>query len=124
VIAELFAAFTGNAGVTSQDVHSAMGNAATFVAIDPRAFSTEDDLEDRIASLTAYLRETTPSSNISTGIAATDEVGLLPGEPEHRTRCDCLKRGIDIDERVVKTLRDLAVDLGLESSLPDVMRNP
>ncbi|MEF8790951.1 MAG: Ldh family oxidoreductase [Haloarculaceae archaeon] len=118
LIVELFAAFAGDAGVISQDSRSG-GNAATFVAIDPLAFSSEGSLRERLASLAAYLGTFESAPDVATGVAAADGVGLFPGEPEHGTALERTETGIPLDEGVAATLVDTARDLDLLDSLPE-----
>lgn len=87
VVVELFAALVGDAGVAGGD-DRAGGNAGAFVVVDPSTFTDAGDREERLASLAAHLRDVEPLPGESPGIAAADEVGLLPGEPEHRTADD------------------------------------
>lgn len=118
LIVELFASFVGDAGVVSMDSRSG-GNAAAFVAVDPLVFSEGAALEARLASLAAYLASFESAPNVPTGSPTMDEVGLFPGEPEHRLLTERRDSGIPLDEGVAATLVETAEALGLEDNLPD-----
>jgi len=122
VVIELFAALVGDSEVVSQADRSG-GNTAFFVVIDPSTFTTAGARDERLASLAAHLRDVEPAPGVSTGAAAADEVGLLPGEPEHRTAAQRRASGIPLRRGVAATLVETADELGLDDSLPEGVRD-
>lgn len=121
VVVELFASFAGDVPPISQGGREG-GNAATFIAVDPLAFSDEASLRERLASFAAFLDDVESAPGVDTGTAAADEVGLLPGEREHDTAVERAAAGIPLDDGVAATLVDTAEEMGLTGQLPDGLR--
>ncbi|MFB6300561.1 MAG: Ldh family oxidoreductase [Halobacteriales archaeon] len=121
VMAELFGALLGGGETFGMDSEKPWSNGAAFIAIDPTQFLGEDDIEERIASLAAYLHATERSAAVSDGIAArdTDET-LLPGEAEHRTATAYRSEGIPVADGVFEGLVEFAEEHGVADAVPDV----
>lgn len=114
VVAELFAALVGDALVAGQG-DDYCDNAGAFLAVDPRRFSGEDAAEERIAALAAHLQAVDPSPDVPVGHGAKGDEPLLPGEAEHRARQQAATEDeIDVPERVVDSVRDLAAERGVD----------
>jgi uncharacterized oxidoreductase len=113
VAAELFASIVGDTPVIGQGDYN--GNAAAFLAVDPRVFLPVEMIESRVASLAALVR--------NADYIESENVGLLPGEPEYLAEVDTEERGIPVAPGIADGLRTVAERYDLESSLPAEVRD-
>ena len=119
VVAELFAGIAGDAAVAGQRSHEWADNAALFVAFDPTRFTTEAGVRERVTALADHLRSADYSPSVPAGVAAKGDDALLPGEAEYRIAAERREEGIPLPNRVADSLRELAVERGLEDAVPD-----
>ena len=112
VAVELFAAILGDTPVIGRG--DATGNAAAFVAVDPRPFLSVADIEARIGALATVVRDAEYFDDENTG--------MLPGEPEYRAMLDADAQGVAVDEGTGERLRSVASRFGLETRLPAALR--
>lgn len=113
MIAELFAAITGDGLVVSQANGRVLGNAALFFAIDPLAFSSKSEIEDRIESLKSYIEETEYKPEVAMGSTAYGDRAYLPGEPEYYITQERLESGIPIPAPDASQLVNVANDVNV-----------
>jgi uncharacterized oxidoreductase len=109
-MAELFAAVVGDGPVSTEPEQEWRGNGGAFIAVDPGVFTTPEAVGTRVEALAAHVRSAEPVG---------DEPVLLPGQKEHETRQRREREGVPVSETVAGDLYDLAVELGVEASLPD-----
>lgn len=122
VIAELFAGIIGNAPVYGQNPPDPFSNAAAFVFVDPTMFTSAEAVEDRVEALGAYLRESTISTAVSSGIASrSDDEILLPGEAEYRATQKARQDGVEIADGILNELSDLARRFGIPDAIPETI---
>lgn len=81
VVAKLFAGLLGDASVAGSEDPGGL-NAATFISIDPMAFTTETRAADRLETLVTHLRDADQHGDVPVGDAAMGDELLLPGEVE------------------------------------------
>lgn len=112
VAVELFAAILGDTPVIGQG--DVTGNAAAFVAVDPRPFLSVAEIEARIEALATTVRDAEYFDDEGTG--------MLPGEPEHRAALDADAQGVAVDDATAERLRTAAARFGLEARLPAALR--
>lgn len=121
VIVELVSALLGGGETFGMETEKSWSNGAAFLAIDPTQFLGEDDIEDRIASLAAYLHATERSPAVADGIGAKrSETTLLPGEAEYRTAEENRTSGIPVADGVFEGLVEFAEEHGVAETIPDV----
>lgn len=110
---ELLASTVADSEV-SGEADAAYGNIATFVFIDPLAFTTKERVKERITAFREYVLSGEPIDGLAIGDAAMgDELGL-PGKPEYDARTEQSTEGVDIRAADARSLRDVAVELGLD----------
>lgn len=110
MMTELFASIVGDGPVSTEENQNWQGNGAAFVAIDPELFTTREAILARVEALSEYVRS-------AERIDDTDDV-LLPGEPEYRTAKRQRREGIQTEDAVAESLRELAANLDIENALP------
>ncbi|SDY68515.1 Ldh family oxidoreductase [Halopenitus persicus] len=113
-MAELFASLVGGGPVSTEEEQGWAGNGAAFVAIDPTALSSREEMARKVSDLVRFLRSAEP-------IEPDDEV-LLPGEPEHRIARERRAEGIPVEEAVIENLRKVAADHDVQGALPEALR--
>lgn len=121
MLTELLGAIAGDGLVTPQTDYQ-RGNAAMFIAVDPTLLTSRSAVEDRVAALAAYVRETDFSPDVSAGLAAYGDEAYLPGEPEHLVAADRREHGIPLPAGDVLALCELAIELGVEDRIPAEFR--
>jgi len=97
-------ALTG-AGCTSS-VEYQGGNGTFILVINPKAFGSKPDFEEKVDELFANIKETPP-------LAGFEEV-LIPGEVESKIEETRRREGIPIDEVSWKQITRTAEELGLD----------
>lgn len=107
VIAELFAA-TISDGIVAGQTDSSYSNAGAFIAIDPTTFTTKSQIEERVRAIEAHVKSASPHDDLHPGYGARGESALLPGEPEHQSRVEQRREGIEIEEQDYQLLSEFA----------------
>lgn len=120
VMIELLASNIADTPVSGQE-EAEYGNSATFVFVDPLAFTTETRLEDRITAFRDYVFSEEPPEDLPPGYAARGDTLLLPGEPEHVAKIEQSETGVEIRSADARSLRELAAELGVEA-VPESLR--
>jgi len=120
VVAELFAGIAGNAPVMGGIDRPWFSNAAAFVAVDPLAFASRGEIEERVAAVADQVGGTPDHPDVPVGDAVGDE-SLLPGEAEHLATEERRAEGVPLPGRVRESLAAMAVDLGIEGTIPPAM---
>lgn len=110
VAAELLGALLGNSVVAGDREHVHFNNAVGLVTIDPTWFTSRQTIEDKLRTLTEYLRDATPVPGLAPE-SAGDEI-MLPGEPEHRHELSSCRSGVDIPSETVVDLNACAEAVG------------
>lgn len=122
VVAELFAGVLGQAPVVGQGTGNWFSNAASFVAIDPLAFSSREAVASKVESVARQVRETPNHPNVPVGAGASGDELLLPGEAEHAAAEDRARSGIPVSHGAARELRELAANCGVKDETPDALR--
>lgn len=118
VIAELMAGIIGRGPIVGQGEPEWFSNAAVFIGIDPTLFSSEEEIEEIIRTLESYINETEYDDMVPTGDAAKGERALLPGEREYNAMVRMGKDAVELEDRTIGLLVELADELDCESQLP------
>lgn len=122
VLTELFAGIVGRAPVVGQTDPEWFSNAASFVAIDPLAFSSIEAIESKVDSVVTQLEETPMHPDVSVGTGAFGEELLVPGEAEYESTRQRTAEGIPVPDCVKEALRTLAVEHDLQADIPDSLQ--
>lgn len=104
---ELFCSGLSGAPCAHPNPPAPMGNAATFVLIDPRRFAGADHLLCEATKVEEYIRNTPR-------IAGVDSI-TLPGDPERRVHQQRQATGVPLDAGNWAALTTLAENLGVKS---------
>lgn len=118
VIAELMAGIIGRGSIMGQEEPEWFSNAAAFVAIDPTLFSTQAEIEEIIRTIVSYIEETEYDETIPTPEAAKGDRALLPGEREYNAMARMEEGEVELEDRTVGLLVELADELDCERNLP------
>jgi uncharacterized oxidoreductase len=96
----------GGAGCSRRDPPPLRGNGVFLQAIHPAAFGSPESFSSQVAALIDYVK----SSPLAPGF---DRI-RVPGEVEHETRLQRLRRGIEIEDGTWQQLHQTAEALGLK----------
>lgn len=118
VVAELFASIIGDGAVSGQQDLDRSQNVAACYVVDPTLFTSVAEIEERIRTFTERIRSASYSTDVPLGHGATDERGLLPGEPEYNYYRERVHDGIPLASGTVEALTDLAVRYGCADETP------
>lgn len=113
VVTELFAGLVGSGPIQGESVESWTGNVATFLCIDPRRFTDEKTICEKLRTFRDHLQAAEPSDSIPLGPAGYGERALLPGEPEYRNAQESDQHGVPVKEGVAGKLAELASEHGV-----------
>lgn len=122
VMAEFLAGLVGDWFVAGQREVDWPDSAAAFIGIDPCAFSSREAIEDRIVAIRDRVGSVERSPTVPFGPGAASDVGVLPGEPEHRVAIRRREGGIPIPTRVADDLIALAIDHDRAEAVPGTLR--
>jgi uncharacterized oxidoreductase len=119
VISELFAGLVGSGPVQGESVDSWTGNVAMFFCVDPRRFTDEATIRDKLRRFRDHLEAAEPSDSIPLGDAGSGDRALLPGEPEYLAARESDRNGVPVKEGVASKLAELANEHGV--SIPPTL---
>ncbi|MFB6161376.1 MAG: Ldh family oxidoreductase [Haloferacaceae archaeon] len=117
VVSELLAGILGGGDVVGQAHPAESNNAAAFVAVDPLAFTTREQVTEKAASVAAHLADADYDTGPSPGVAAKGDRFRMPGAPEHEKAVRYREEGIPLDERILGKLRTMADERGVAVDL-------
>jgi uncharacterized oxidoreductase len=117
MVVELFGGILGDAPVHGE-TETDRGCAGTFIAVDPTLVTDREVVEQRILALREYVEGTEFDERVPTGPTTYGDRALLPGEPEHLTERAGREHGVRLQAADVATLCDLAVEHGIEDTIP------
>lgn len=118
-MAELMAGILGDAPVSGQ-AGASPGNLAVFHQVDPRRFTTEEAIEERIEAFRRHVESAPREPGMGVGDAAAGDEWLFPGGSEHRARTEQLDRGVFVADGDAQRLLELAEERGVGMVPPDL----
>lgn len=117
VIVELLASNISDGIATGETDPEWFNNAACFLFVDPRRFTSRERIEERVTAFADRIRSATRSSDIPVGVATKADRALLPGELEHQTTVENRQKGIELPAATIKELNEFAAEIGVDHRL-------
>jgi uncharacterized oxidoreductase len=105
-IIDILSGALGGGGCSRKDPPPLRGNGVFLQAINPAAFGTVERFTAEVAGLVEYVK----SSPAAPGF---DRI-RIPGEVEHETRRERLRRGIEIEDETWQKIEATAAELGVK----------
>jgi len=100
---------------TASHIPNGVFNNMFSILIDPQAFDTQDQIEERVMQFYHSITTSPPASGY-------EEV-LMPGDPEQKNRYEREQLGIDVDSETIEQLLVAGNDFGIaETTLKDLLK--